>query len=157
MNSHPQGDFIMPSNKLAWLAICIIFLLAISTSGCIGGKKTYDSEYMTFEYPEDWSIETSVSHGAAGEDVILANEYGDRVAIMACTNETLQTLEKATAEDLNAGRLKKETFNGVECSIYEGEGLRYYVFQKDGTVFTVMCNLDAKDVAEDIIKSIKPK
>jgi len=46
---------------IACLAVCSIIIFA---SGCIGGeeggnggKRTFDSEYMTFEYPENWMIQ----------------------------------------------------------------------------------------------------
>jgi|GEM_PF-5757376 len=72
---------------------------------------------MTFEYPGDWSVVGSVSHGAAGEDVILHDKDDVyRIGIMSFTNKNLQTIENMIAENLSYGRLKKEKFGKVDES-----------------------------------------
>jgi len=127
------------------------------SNGCIGGKKTYDSEYMTFEYPENWIITGHATNEYGGEDVELQdkdNMYG--ISIMSATNENPQKFEDDLVSSGFEWSGTKEIGN-VECNIYEGDHGRVYVFQKDGTSFRVDGPIEVEYVIEDIIKSIKAK
>ena len=143
---------------IACLAVCSII---ISASGCIGGKKIHDGEFMTFEYPKDWTVTGACGPNFyGGGDVVLFDKHGHGIGIMSVTNETLQTFEEEWAEETAPGFWEwcgKKKIGNVECSIYEGGHGITYIFQKDGTVFQVDCPIEVEYVAEDIIKSIKPK
>ncbi len=144
----------MPSNKLVLFAICIICIFAISTSGCIGeskGNETYESKYISFEYPGNWTIVESKDYGD-GEYVALEDEYGNVIDMHVFTNKTLQDILSGITVPL-----KKETINGVECYINEDIYTGFCYFQKDGVVFDLRYDTAVKDVAKDIIASLKVK
>ncbi|MBC7088782.1 MAG: hypothetical protein H5T39_00055 [Methanobacteriales archaeon] len=168
----------MPSNKLAWLAICIIFLLAISTSGCIGSKRAYNGTYMSFEYPEDWNITKPVflDRGEIEERECVGIRSEDGfIGVAAYKRASLEDIESIwiagmmmQGPDIEISGPEYKTIDGVHCTIYtermyKGSSLipkfidKHYFFQKDGRTFAIRCNIEVDDVAEDIIKSIKPK
>jgi len=146
----------MPSNKLVWFAICIICILAISTSGCIGGKKTYDGKYMSFEYPEDWNISKTLDEGTS-EHVIL-RQSNDIIGVNALKDASIEDVE-ANITTPNLYGPENETIGDVHClTYYESEiDMSFYIFQKDGMTFLVTCTVGSEGIAEDIIKSLKVK
>jgi len=145
---------------LAIIAIILVAAVAVMGYQALTATKTFNGQYMTFKYPESWEVRAHNPPGDIDEhEHVMIQEkeepIGRILAVNAYANASLEDIE---ANVTGSGPLE-ETIGDVHCITYYDDStrLKSYIFQKNGRTFLVVCSVTYTGVAEDIIKSIKPK
>nr|WP_319372450.1 hypothetical protein [uncultured Methanobacterium sp.] len=129
--------------------------LIVAISGCTStSASTYNGSQMSFQYPSDSQIkELGSAHDGSSVAVKKDNKTEAAVTILSDLESAKVNMTAGSDYTKSQGQ---QTINGVSCAVYKTtDGIYYYLFEKNGKQFSVMCGDASQDVAKQIIQTIK--
>lgn len=124
-----------------WIIIPLLIILVISISGCITDDlfktgETFDSNVITFQYPDSWQIVNCVSEGSLGA---VASKSDSNISVVvqqvpadygnnpqeACSKNNINLVQSPNYINVQES---KTTVNGREVIVH-----RYLVNEADGS------------------------
>lgn len=156
--------FVLGAGKvIAGLVLLAIIAYGLYTILSPPPTTTFSGKYISFEYPKDWNI-TDHCFDTPNYDehvcVVKHDEWKKIVSVdLHPKNVTLEDLKRDILGFAGYRITDEGTLGDVQYTEFWSDQVyqTIYVFEKDGRVLEITCDIDCENVAKDIIKSLRVK